>query len=264
MLVVSHRRSGTHWTIDAIKGNCASVGQSYLNLDRLLPWHESPLSITQFESLLGAQEGLVLIKTHAPPTLEPFTVDDSLLEYVQRLFAQSDLVYVYRDGRDVLVSLYHYMRHYDPRIREASFSDFIRMESQFDVVPASEHRMNRVEYWKFHVQGWLEHTASCGVSYEDLHADYEDVIVTLARRLGLKIEGNVKPVDIPHSPYPPNELRRLARRTARLILGRPSSTSSAILPRKGIVGEWRQHFSHEDILFFEGIAGDLLQELGYE
>jgi len=62
VLVVSHRRSGTHWTIDAIRDNCASVGESYLNLDRLLPWHESPISISEFKSLVAAQRGAVLIK----------------------------------------------------------------------------------------------------------------------------------------------------------------------------------------------------------
>ena len=263
ILVVSHRRSGTHWTMDAIRHNHASVGESYLNLDRLLPWHESPISISHFKSLLAAQQGAFLIKTHAPPTLEPFGVDTGLLRYVQSLVAESDLVYVYRDGRDVLVSLYYYMRHYDPGMREVSFSDFIRMESQFDAIPASEHRLNRVEYWKFHVEGWLKQSAMSKVSYEDLHANYEAVVKVLATRLGRETAADIKSVDFRSSKYPSSKLHRLALGMVRMIRSRSSGTSSAILPRKGVIGEWRRHFSHQDISFFNSIAGELLQELGY-
>jgi len=262
ILVISHRRSGTHWTMDAIRHNHASVGESYLNLDRLLPWHESPMSISHFKSLLADQQGAVLIKTHAPPTLEPFAVDTGLLRYVQSLLAESDVVYVYRDGRDVMVSLYYYMRHYDPGMRGVSFSDFIRMKSQFDTIPASEHRLNRVEYWKFHVGGWLKQSAISGVSYEDLHADYEAVVKALGTCLGRETVADIKPVDL-HSRYPSGKLHRLALGMVRTIRSRSSPTSSAILPRKGAVGEWRRHFSDQDISFFNSIAVDLLQELGY-
>jgi hypothetical protein len=248
--------------MDAIRHNHASVGESYLNLDRLLPWHESPISIGHFESLLAAQQGAVLIKTHAPPTLEPFGTDAGLLRYVRSLLAESDVVYVYRDGRDVLVSLYYYMRHYDPGMREVSFSDFIRMKSQFDTIPDSEHRMNRVEYWKFHVEGWLKQSAISRVSYEDLHANYEAVIKALATRLGLETVADIKSVDL-RSRYPRSKLHRLALGMVHTIRGRSSGTSSAILPRKGVIGEWRRHFSHQDVSFFNSIAGDLLQELGY-
>jgi hypothetical protein len=262
IVVVSHRRSGTHWTMDALRHNHPSVSDAYVNLDRLLPWHESPITMADFKSQLTAHQGAVLIKTHVPPTLEPFAVDTSLLRYVQSLFAQSDVVYVYRDGRDVLVSLYYYMRHYDPGMREVSFSDFIRMKSQFDTIPDSEHRMNRVEYWKSHVEGWLKQSAISRVSYEDLHANYEVVVKTLATGLGRETAVDIKPVDL-RSRYPPGKLHRLALGMARTIRGRSSGTSSAILPRKGVIGEWRRHFSHQDVSFFNSIAGDLLQELGY-
>lgn len=221
------------------------------------------MSISRFQSLIAAQRGAVLIKTHAPPTLEPFGVDTRLLRYVRSLAAESDVVYVYRDGRDVLVSLYYYMRNYDRGIRKVPFSHFIRMQNRFDTMPRSKHRFNRVESWKFHVEGWLEQSAVSSISYEDLYRDYEMAVMALATRLGLEIEANVKPIALPHSGYLSSRLHGLARRVAHMMRGQSSATSSAILPRKGITGEWVRHFSDQDISFFDGIAGDLLQELGY-
>ena len=42
-----------------------------------------------------------------------------------------------------------------------------------------------------------------------------------------------------------------------------SGTSSAILPRKGVIGERRRRFAQQDISLFSSIAGDLFPELGY-
>jgi hypothetical protein len=248
--------------MDALKHNMASVGESYLNLDRLLPWHESPMTIGDLQSQLAAQQGAVLIKTHAPPTLESFAVGRELLSYVQSLFAESDVVYVYRDGRDVLVSLYYYMRHYDPAMREVSFSDFIRMENHFDALPGNERRWNRVQYWKFHVEGWMKQSTTSRLSYEDLHADYEAVVKALGTSLGRETTRKVKTIDLRRK-SPSGRLHRLTLGLTSTIRNRSRGTSSAILPRRGVVGEWRRHFSDRDASFFNSIAGDLLQELGY-
>jgi len=221
------------------------------------------MSNSEFKSLIAAQRGAVLIKTHAPPILEPFGVDTGLLQYVRSLAVELDVVYVYRDGRDLLVSLCYYMRNYDRGIRKVPFSDFIRMQNRFDTMPRSKHRFNRVEYWKFHVEGWLEQSAVSSVSYEDLHRDYEMAVTALATRLGLEIKENVRPVALPHSGYLSSKLLSFARRVGDVMRGQSSATSSAILPHKGITGEWVRHFSDQDISFFDGIAGDLLQELGY-
>jgi hypothetical protein len=121
------------------------------------------MSISEFKSLIAAQRGAVLIKTHAPPTLVPFGVDTRLLQYIRSLAAESDVVYVYRVGRDLVVSLHYYMRNYDRGMRKVPFSDFIRMQNRFDTMPHSKHRINRVECWKFHVEGWLDQSAVSSV-----------------------------------------------------------------------------------------------------
>lgn len=67
------------------------------------------------------------------------------------------------------------------------------------------------------------------------------------------------------------EIRRIGE-----FLGRPLSTSAAasiadrmystksLTYRKGVTGDWRNHFSPEHIDAFKEVAGDLLIQLGYE
>jgi hypothetical protein len=39
--------------------------------------------------------------------------------------------------------------------------------------------------------------------------------------------------------------------------------SSAVQPRKGKSGDWRNYFSDEDLAFFMDEAGEVMQRLGY-
>jgi hypothetical protein len=229
-----------------------------LNLDRLLPWHGERLPIPVFDELLAAEGGTVIIKTHTASDLRPFQIDSDLHDYVQAIIDSSRIVYVYRDGRDVMVSLYHYMKHYDQDIRTIPFSDFIRMPNRFDAPQGSEPGLSRVEYWGTHVEGWLKHPDIQAVSYEELHQAYEATMNRVAEYASMTLGKTTIPI---RPRFPTNWLLRVGLR-ATALLGRDQH-STAILPRKGVIGEWRRHFSQEDIEFFERHTGRLLMELGY-
>jgi hypothetical protein len=256
IIVISHRRSGTHWTLDALRHNFRGVDPTPLVLDRVLPWHPQHLPLEQFEEQIRDGAGIRLIKTHVPPTLAPFRVDRSVDRFTRSLLSESNRVYVYRDGRDVLVSLYLYMQHFDETVSAATFSEFVRMENQFDVIPGQETTYNRVQYWKAHVTGWLDDPGTVSVAYEQLHESYESTIARIGRVLDLATSGPVKLVSPPST-----WIGKLAIRVARK-LGIETRTS-AILPHRGTTGTWKRYFSEGDIEFFNRHAGRLLRELGY-
>jgi hypothetical protein len=239
-----------------MRTNFPQIGRSFLNLDRLLPWSTETLPIPILDKQLAAERGTVIVKTHTPHDLQPFQIEKELFDYVQALLGRSRIVYVYRDGRDVMVSLYHYMRHYDPNIRNVSFSDFIRMPNKFDSPTSTQLGSGRVEYWRSHVEGWLEQPGVQAISYEQLYGAYEVTIKRLADRLDMELGTSLQPVRPAVT-----RLHRAALRAATLL--GYDRRSTAILPRKGVIGEWKQHFSEEDIEFFGRRAGRLLMELGY-
>ena len=162
------------------------------------------------------------------------------------------MIYVYRDGRDVLISLYHYMRGFREDLPE--FSDFIRMPNDFDPYYRS---VSRVEYWKEHVEGWLgrSNLDIATVSYEQLHADY----VSTIRKLSEFLDLTIKPSGVDRIKFTKYGLfRRLLRRVVPL-----AAKSSAIAPHKGVIGDWKNHFSQRDLELFNKIAGTTMAKLGY-
>lgn len=53
IVVISHRRSGTHLTIDAISNNFPFFEKEYLNLDHLRSEFKNPVSLEKFKQELA-------------------------------------------------------------------------------------------------------------------------------------------------------------------------------------------------------------------
>lgn len=183
VMIISHRRSGTHWTLDAVRNNFHSIDKKFIEMDRIYPWSVNPLSINEFQELINNKAGkTVLIKSHLPPNIETLNLSNKLKEFICELVESSKIIYVYRDGRDVLVSLYYYMKKYDLQIKDIDFSTFLRMYNQFDCFPSVQcyqNQLNRVKYWRFHVEEWLKNPNLISISYEMLDRDYQTTVSKL-------------------------------------------------------------------------------------
>ena len=101
VIIASHRRSGTHWVIDTLRNNCPAINENFVNLDLIAPSSHSPLPLSEFDKQLNTLDGIVLVKTHTPVTLDPFLVSEDLQHYAAALLQRSRIIYVHRDGRDV-------------------------------------------------------------------------------------------------------------------------------------------------------------------
>ena len=91
------------------------------------------------------------------------------------------------------------------------------------------------------------------IRYEDLIADFPETVGALLTFLGVDASQET--------------IENLRRETdfKRLSGGRaPGETDPDSYFRKGIAGDWKNHFSDEDKSVFKEVAGDLLIELGYE
>lgn len=228
IIVASHRRSGTHWTIDSLRHNSLDIKEKYINLDRLLPRHHRTVTSQQFSDFA---RGNILIKTHSPHSLSPF-LSGGVYEYVNEVLASSKVIYVVRDGRDVMVSLYYYLQHIgrDP----GTFSEFLKQDNEFDV-----DRINRIDYWVQHVAGWMDN-ADVVIQYEALHSKYEEAVKTMIGVLGFRPKEDI----------------------VSISLG--DDHSSAVVPRRGTIGDWKNHFSLEDLDYFNEKAGGIMAKLEYE
>ncbi|MFQ5350880.1 MAG: hypothetical protein ACE5EG_10595, partial [Thermoanaerobaculia bacterium] len=261
IVVVTHKRSGTHLTLDLLRRHfreCDAWKWWGENESRLYLSLPSLFDPTELVAISERRAVNVLsrcprptVKTHRfleqLPTAET-TGDGRLGRYwVDWLHARGRQLYVYRDGRDVLCSLQLLEAKRD-RCRWLPISEFIRQRTA-DGVP-------RAQAWARHVERGLAQPAIVPLRFEDLKESTRPCLDRLARQLELTAEYK--------EPLLPSKLRislrsRLARRLAR----RPQSTAILGRPRGLELVRWRQAFSREDREFFHRAAGDTLIRLGY-
>ncbi len=220
--VVSHERAGTHFAINTLLKNTVGVLQQANVGEWFGPYGDTA---RRFEHLDDAYRAVpdtgTLIKSHCD-------VDLFLARYPAR-----PVLWVVRDPRDTLVSWFHYLNREEyyrnnpqvERFRSRSFGEFLRrplteflrfsysLRGDFDDV---------TERWAAHTQGWMQSGLPvCVVRYEELRHDFAPTLRRAADALGLKLCSDLSPV----------------------VLGEGLSH----LPRKGIVGDWQNEATDEDL-----------------
>ena len=165
------------------------------------------------------------------------------LDLLRQLFPGARFVFMLRDGRDIAVSGWlHLKRQWGEQAGEETLANYARRLAKI-------WRMDIERAQRFAAL----HPAACHwVRYEDLHADVSGTLVGILDFLGLDNS--------------PETVRKCvdAGNFKRLSQGRDrgeENTDSHF--RKGIVGDWRNHFDNETARIFDEEAGAVLDELGY-
>jgi hypothetical protein len=262
------------------------VRGQYPSLERLILDHDKEYT-REWEAYVHGSPGVTKVfKTHLmPDEIRSMLVGDVLspddTRLVQYILDTSRVIYVYRDGRDAMVSWFRYMLEaggglptdLPPRIKASSFSEFLRMPNRYIPVLRSiqEEDLNRVTYWSWHVESWLEKNSVIPMSFEDLRESASDTISKLAAEIGM-IDSLLPSIELPPlitergRSFPMRMLRRWRRfQTERYHQKRgveyyPPMPSYA---RSGGTGGWRAYFSEDDLAFFNKYAGNTLNHLGY-
>ncbi len=169
-----------------------------------------------------------VIKSHEPP-------DSHLVKFDARF------VHLVRDGRDVVVSRYFY---------EKEFCVANGIHDSFDV-PFDEYVGRVAGEWRGYVTAWL-HVQKTYFRYEEFLRDPAGSLRSLLAHLGLiAADSTVE--------------RAVANNTREKM---KESLAAAFrhntFVRKGVSGDWRNHFSADNVHVFKEAAGPLLIRLGYE
>lgn len=255
IVVASHRRSGTHLMLDLLRANGLDIHQRTLTLDRIEPSHPEHLSISEFDRRLRSKRRMVLVKTHGVPDQRAWESPE-VGAYVGELVAATPAVFVHRDGRDVLVSLYHYMTSFSPAVAQKSFSEFIRARRSAPDAP----NITLPGYWQYHVLAWLDFRPRASVGFGELTTAFEPTIREIADRVGIRLRKDVATVKLESQTKSADRAWRLLRRRLGLSLA-PRST--AIRPLAGRSGGWRAEFGDADLALFHADAAEAMRRLGY-
>lgn len=170
------------------------------------------------------------------------------------------VVYLVRDGRDVMISYYHYNNPlvqktiaYVPRKtilgRVSRKIGLKKLATRLEISPFSKFLYQQTSDWARHVKTWIERNPVAILRYEDLQTIPEETLGTLMMRLGVQVSPKIiqQAVEIFSLDY--------------LSKCQPDEEDRKSFYR---VGEWKNRFSTRDSTFFREKAGDVLEMLGYD
>jgi hypothetical protein len=152
------------------------------------------------------------------------------IEYLARLFPEAKFIHMIRDGRNVALSQLEL--------------EFGQMEDLWDAAV----------YWRRFVKRGRKAGAElgparyCELRYEDLLDEPEQTLRSMSEFLELEFDESM--------------LRYFEK--APQIVGSVRHFQNVYRPPTKGLRDWRQQMSTEQIALFEALAGDLLEELGYE
>lgn len=181
------------------------------------------------------------------------------------------VAYVLRDGRDVMVSLYfHRVRvlrdaeHVGgPRVRER-YRKLFGARWDPDDIRGSLPRFIEEEFraplgcpvdWATHVRTWTRasEAAVVPVRYEALLGDGVGEVARVIRRLTGQSADPARVRDV------------VDKFSFERQVGRARGTEDrSHFMRRGVAGDWRNHFTREAADVFDRLGGAMLVELGYE
>jgi hypothetical protein len=168
------------------------------------------------------------------------------------------VIYIYRDVRDVMVSLFFYFRKYGRFANFASFFEvFVKGRLYHDLGVGS---------WEENVMGWLAHSDRiAAVKYEDLLVDTRSVLDKTLERVRVTLDKDLiaYAADLCTFQWMHN-LDRTRDIEGRADLIIPGAEPTIPFIRKGTSGQWKEFLSSAQIDVVKEKYGELLLRLGYE
>ncbi|XP_015262170.1 PREDICTED: sulfotransferase 1A3-like [Gekko japonicus] len=199
-------------------------------------WARAPwLEHVHFKEILQETDGPRLLTTHLPWRVLAATLQKG----------KPKVIYVARNPKDVAVSFYHFHRMANFFPDPGTFDDFLLRFLDGTVHYGS---------WFQHVQGWLSCQKEMDlfwVTYEELHQDLRDCVERLSAFLGCPLQpGQIEAIQ-EHSSFASMRANPMVNYT--LVPQEILDSSKSTFMRKGIVGDWRNHFSAEQSALFNKV-----------
>lgn len=228
VFLVSYPRSGNTW-VRFLVANLIQYDSGepvdFHSVHQVIP----DIEVEAHREMLRTMSPPRLIKTHSPY--------DSRFKRV---------IYILRDGRDVMVSYYYYL--VGQGRFEGGFLEFLKKD---DLYPC---------LWHEHAESWLQRTNQCElllIRYEDLLRQPEIELEKMARFAGLPFDKDRLRWSVSNSSF--DAMRKVEREKGRAF----GPTQGFEFVRKGIVGDWKKHFDSAHKKVFKSYANQTLLRLGY-
>ncbi|OXB65073.1 hypothetical protein ASZ78_008356 [Callipepla squamata] len=234
VVIVTYPKSGTTWMQEILtllysRGD-AQPAKTIPNWERA-PWLEQ----IHFRSSLRDTATQRLITSHLPARVLGPRLQGS----------KAKVIYVARNPKDVVVSYYHFHHLAKFLPDPISFDTFLQQFLEGTVHYGS---------WFEHVKGWLGQRQLLDIiyiTYEELHQDLRGTARRLSAFLGIALEPRTLLALEEHCSFAAMRDNAMANYT--LIPREIMDHSQGRFMRKGVVGDWRSHFSPTQNALFDRV-----------
>ena len=268
------------------------VGRKGVSLRRLANLDNVPLTDRIVQVAVAATTPFVCRPLHVAHVVEHpkcggSWVRDNVLSYIgkprynaHRLLSKNEVMHghrlyrrsyhwpiiVVRDPRDMYVSLYHHefsmresdetadiLEHYTPdpeKDLRGNFAAFLEIRLRRQMHP-----------WFFYsefLDSWLNRPRICLVRYEDMLADPEVTLIRIVRFLGYDVDRDRIRMAVEENSFANQTKQRYGEARSA------GDTDNAKFLRKGVAGDWRNHFNAESCEMLWAYESSSLKRLGYE
>ncbi|XP_056400058.1 sulfotransferase 2A1-like isoform X2 [Hyla sarda] len=167
--------------------------------------------------------------------------------------SKAKIIYTARSPKDVLVSLYHF----------AYMSYVVKKPNSFDEF-MEDFLQGRVPFgsWFDHIKGWMQMKDNKNfllVTYEDLIEDHRGTIKKICTFLEKELEEQVIDLVVKNSSF--NSMKNNNMSNNSLVPDYIIDTKNNHFMRKGITGDWKNHFTQKQMEHMNVIYREKMKDL---
>nr|XP_060636351.1 sulfotransferase 2B1-like isoform X1 [Anolis sagrei ordinatus] len=239
---LTYPKSGTTWmqeilTLIHSDGN-PTLAQSMPSWERV-PWLEQNTGATYLEDRPSPR----LISSHLPPFIFPESFFTS----------QAKVIYTVRDPRDVCVSLYYYAKMSSFLDYREDFGEFLEMFCSGKILFGT---------WFDHVKSWLtykDQTNFLLLTYDELLKNLQDSVLRICRFLGKELDAAAVVSVVENASFESMKGNKMVNYS--LVPDCVMNHSISPFLRKGISGDWRNHFTPEQTDSFQRLYQEKMKDV---
>ncbi|XP_073532002.1 amine sulfotransferase-like [Phyllobates terribilis] len=242
VFIVTYPKSGTIWTQQILslifnEGH-RNTTEQIENIERV-PWIEYNFYNSDFNSRPSPR----LFTSHLPYYLMPKDLR----------FKMGKIIYVSRNPKDVLVSLYHFYKM-NPYLKcTIPWEIFINLFISGKVLSSS---------WFDHLRGWYQHKEDFDIlflTYEEMIKDLRSAVLKICNFVGLKLDDQAIDIVVEKATFKNMKHDPLANYT--FLSNEVLDKSKGTFLRKGIVGDWKNTMTVAQSEMFDKIYKEKMGDL---
>ena len=238
-------KSGTTWLQQIVKLIRTNGKESGEKIPDAVPWIETntrEFYWVDIDNMPSPRN----VKTHVPYQMTPGGLPHTTgVKYI----------YLARNPKDLAVSFYYHVRGFKHHHFTGTFSEYLQLFIE---------GKNAFGSWFDHVLGWWQHKDSPNIlfiKYEDIKKDTPSVIKEISDFMGCKLETEViKQIaeQVQFERMKDNPAANFSWMAADRIPSEPP------FMRKGVVGDWKNHFTAEESAMFDVLYSEKMKGSGLE